>query len=136
MTPTQDQVPERSKYAQKESSYLQTIPDGKCLSPEFRAFMSRLSCLHVQTFLCSCSDFRVVTRLSCLHVQTVGRLCSDSRALIRHSSFHVQTNLVRTIDYLWLNYFSIVGITQFKCLTAKFLNADIKFVLYQTIYPK
>ena len=41
--------------------------------PDFRAFMFRLSCVHVQIFVHSCPDFRAFTRLSCVHVQTFVR---------------------------------------------------------------
>ena len=50
-------------------------------SPDFRAFMFRLSgvhvrfsCVHVQTFVRSCPDFRAFDRLSCVHVHTFVRL--------------------------------------------------------------
>ena len=49
-------------------------------SPDFRAFMFRLSCVHVQTFVRSCSDFRAfMSRLSWVR-QTFVRSCSDFRA--------------------------------------------------------
>ena len=50
----------------------------------FRAFMSRLSCVHVQT---------MVTKPSCVHVQTIVRSCPDRRAFIRVSR---QCNFERT----------------------------------------
>ena len=54
-------------------------------SPDFRAFMSRLSCVHVQTFLQS-PDFRAfMSRLSRVHVRIFVRSCSDFRAFM--SSF-------------------------------------------------
>ena len=54
-----------SRPSQTESAYVQTF----VRSPDLRAFMSRLSCVH-QTFVRSCPDFRAFTRLSCVHVQT------------------------------------------------------------------
>ena len=47
--------------------------------------MSRLSCVHVQTFVRSCPDHRAFTRPSCVHVQTIVRSCPDHRAFIRVS---------------------------------------------------
>ena len=47
--------------------------------PDFRAFMSRVSCVR-QTFVRSCSDFRAfMSRLSCVR-QFFVRSCSDFRA--------------------------------------------------------
>ena len=47
--------------------------------PDFRAFMSRLSCVR-QTFVRSCPDFRAfMSRLSCVR-QTFVHSCSDFRA--------------------------------------------------------
>ena len=45
-----------SRPSQTESTYVQTVPDGSCLCPDFRAF-ARLSCVYVQTFVRS-PDFR------------------------------------------------------------------------------
>ena len=68
-----------SRPSQTESTYVQTVPDGSCLCPDFRAFMSRLSCVR-QTFVRSCSDFRAfMSRLSCVR-QTFVLSCSDFRA--------------------------------------------------------
>ena len=55
----------------------------------FRAFMSRLSCVHVQTIVCS-PDFRAfMSRQSCGHVQTIVRSCPDHRAFMsRFSCVH------------------------------------------------
>ena len=98
-----------SRPSQTESTYVQTVPDGKCLCPDFRAFMSRLSfvhqtvarsfpefraftrlsCVHVQTFVRS-PDFRAFTRISCSH-QTFVRSCPDFRAFTRISCVHIQT---------------------------------------------
>ena len=68
--------------------------------------MSRLSCVHVQTFVRSCPDFRAfMFRLSCVHVQTFSRSCPDFRAFDRLSCVHVQT-FVRFLmlpDYVILN---------------------------------
>ena len=66
---TQDEVPDGRKY-------VQTVPDGKYLCPDRprrKLSMSRLSCVHVQTFVRSCPDFRAFDRLSCVHVQTFVR---------------------------------------------------------------
>ena len=82
-----------SRPSQTESTYVQTVPDGKCLCQDFRAFI-RLSCVHVQTFVRSCPDFRAFDRLSCVH-QTFVRSCPDFRAFTRLSCVHVQT-FVRT----------------------------------------
>ena len=88
-----------SRPSQTESAYVQTILNGKCLcadilaftrlsyvdvqpfmrSPNFRAFISRLSCVH-QTFMRSCPDFRAFTRLSCVQVQTFVRSYPEFRA--------------------------------------------------------
>ena len=55
--------------------------------PDFRAFMSRLSCVR-QTFVRSCSDFRAfMSRLSCVR-QTFVRSCSDFRAFFDVSRLH------------------------------------------------
>ena len=99
-----------SRQSQTKSAYVQTVTDGKCQcpdfrsftrlsyfyvqifvrSPDFRAFMSRLSCVH-QTFVLLCPDFCAFTRLSCDHVQTFVR-SSDfrtfmSRFLCVHQTF-------------------------------------------------
>ena len=112
-----------SRPSQTKSAYVQTVTDGKCQcpgfrsftrlsyfyvqifvrSPDFRAFMSRLSCVHQtscvlvqtlcvhQTFMRSCPDFRAFIRLrvflsrfSCVH-QTFLRSCSGFRAFSRLS---------------------------------------------------
>ena len=86
---TQVEVPDGNQY-------VKTVPDGKTLCPNFRAF-TRLLCVH-QTFACSpdfhafmtrlscvqqpfarSPDFREVNRLSCIP-QTLVRSCSDFRA--------------------------------------------------------
>ena len=90
-----------SRPSQTESVYVQTLPDGKCLCPDFRAFkifrafivrskvlMSRLSCIQN----CLCPDFRAfqkkkscapkliicafMSRLSCVQKSS----CPDFRA--------------------------------------------------------
>ena len=81
-----------SRPSQTESAYVQTF----VRSPDLRAFMSRLSCVH-QTFVRSCPDFRAFTRLSCVHVQTFVRSCPDFRAFDRLSCVH-QT-FVRSPDF-------------------------------------
>ena len=81
-----------SRPSQTESAYVQTF----VRSPDFRAFMSRPSCVH-QTFVRSCPDFRAFTRLSCVHVQTFVRSCPDFRAFDRLSCVH-QT-FVRSPDF-------------------------------------
>ena len=87
-----------SRPSQTESTYVQTVPDGSCLCPDFRAF-TRLSVVNVQTFVRS-PDFRAfMSRLLCVHPifvrstdfcafmsrlscvrQTFVRSCSDFRA--------------------------------------------------------
>ena len=78
-------------------------------SPDFRTFMLRLSCVHVQTFvrstdfrafprfICvhhvfvrSWSDFRAFNRFPCVHAQTFVRSCPDVRAFTGLSCVHVQ----------------------------------------------
>ena len=120
----QAEVPDRSKH-------VQTVPDGKCLCPdrprrkvpmsrpsqtegayvqtflrktEFRAFMSRLPCVH-QTIVRSCSDFRTFNRFPCVHAQTFVRSCPDFCSFNRLSCVHVQTFvfLLMFPDYVILN---------------------------------
>ena len=81
-----------SRPSQTEVAYVQTF----VRSPDFHAFMSRLSCVH-QTLARSCPDFRAFTRLSCVHVQTFVR-SPDFRALNRFLCVHVQT-FVRSTDF-------------------------------------
>ena len=72
---------------------------------DFRAFIFRLSCVHVQTFVRSCPDFRSFTTLLCVHIQTFVRSCPDFRAFTRLLCVHVQT-FVRFLmfpDYVNLN---------------------------------
>ena len=66
---------------------------------DFRAFMFGLSCVHVRTFVRSCSDFRAfMFRLLCVY-QTFVRSCSDFRAfMFRFSCVHIQT-FVRLPDF-------------------------------------
>ena len=82
--------------SQTESSYVQIF----MRSPDFRAFMSRLPCVHVQTFVRSCSDFRAcMFRFSCVH-QTSVRSCSDFRAfMFRVSCVHIQTFVRSCSDF-------------------------------------
>ena len=120
---TQAEVPNGSKY-------VQTVPDGSCLcpdfrafarlscvhvqtfvrSPDFRAFMSRLSCVH-QTFVRSCPDFHAFTRLSCVQPIFV-RSCPDFRAFYRLSCVHVQT-FVRSPNFRAFNRFLCVHVQTF-----------------------
>ena len=72
-------------------TFVRSCPDFRAFMFSFRAFMSRLSCVHVQTFVRSCPDFRAFIRLSCIHVQTFVRSCPDFRAFDRLSCVHVQT---------------------------------------------
>ena len=81
-----------SRPSQTESAYVQTF----VRSPDLRAFMSRLSCVH-QTFVRSCPDFRAFTRLSCVHVQTFVR-SPDFRAFMSRLSCVHQT-FVRSPDF-------------------------------------
>ena len=78
-----------SRPSQVESTYVQTVTDGSCLCPEFRAF-TRLSCVNVQTFVRS-SDFRAfMSRLSCVH-QTFVRSTYFCAFMCRLLCIHVQT---------------------------------------------
>ena len=62
-----------------ESAYVQTVPDGRCLCPDFRAF-TRILCVHCQTFVRS-PDFRAfMSRLFCVQ-QTFVR-STDFRAFM------------------------------------------------------
>ena len=74
-----------SRPSQTEVAYVQTF----VRSPDFRAFMSRLLCVH-QTFVRSCPDFRAFTRLSCAQPIFV-RSCPDFCAFYRLLWVHVQT---------------------------------------------
>ena len=70
------------------------VPDGKSVCPDRprrKVPMSRLSCVY-QTFVRSCPDFRSFTRLSCVHVQTFVRSPD-------YSCVHDQT-FVRSPDFL------------------------------------
>ena len=105
-----------SRPSQTQSAYVQTVPDGKWICPDFRAFqifraffvrsktnMSRPSqteTVYVQTFVRSCPDHRALQlkfvrstpNFSCVHVQTIVRSCPDHRAFkSRPSCVHVQT---------------------------------------------
>ena len=79
-----------SRPSQTESAYVQTLPDGKCLCPDYRAFkifrafivrsilpMSRLSCVPKEN---SCAPKLIIcafmSRLSCVQ----NALCPDFRA--------------------------------------------------------
>ena len=66
----------------------------------FRAFIIRLACVHVQTIVRSCPDHRAsMSRPSCVHVQTIVRSCPDHRAFMsRPSCVHVQT-IVRSCPH-------------------------------------
>ena len=111
-----------SRPSQTQSAYVQTVPDGKWICPDFRAFqifraffvrsktnMSRPSqteTVYVQTFVRSCPDHRALQlkfvrstpNFSCVHVQTIVRSCPDHRAFkSRPSCVHVQT-FVRSPD--------------------------------------
>ena len=111
-----------SRPSQTQSAYVQTVPDGKWICPDFRAFqifraffvrsktnMSRPSqteTVYVQTFVRSCPDNRALQlkfvrstpNFSCVHVQTIVRSCPDHRAFkSRPSCVHVQT-FVRSPD--------------------------------------
>ena len=76
------------------SKHAQTVPDGKYLCPDRprrKLPMSRLSCVHVQTFVRSpdfrafLSRLRAFTRLSSVHVQTFVR-SPDFRAFLSRLS--------------------------------------------------
>ena len=72
-----------------EKAYVQTVPDGKYLCPDFFAF-TRFSCAHLilRAFM---------SRLLCVE-QTFVRLCSDICAITRFDSVHVKT-FVRSTDF-------------------------------------
>ena len=85
-----------SRPSQTESVYVQTLPDGKCLCPDFRAFkiayvqtivrsklhMSRLSC--VQN--CICPDYRA---FKIAYVQTIVRSFSFPDRVILNARRHL-----------------------------------------------
>ena len=73
-----------SRPSQMEVAYVQIF----VRSPDFRAFMSRLSCVH-QTFVRS-PDFRAFNQFLCVHVQTFVR-SPNFRAFNQFSCVHVQT---------------------------------------------
>ena len=118
-----------SRPSQTESAYVQTVPDGKCLCPDFRAF-ARLSCVH-QTFVRSCPDFRAFmsrfscvrqtfvrspdfrafTRLSCVYVQTFVR-SPDFRAFMSRLSCVQQTFVVRSPDFRFVRSSDIRAFTR------------------------
>ena len=55
------------RHSQRESAYVHTASNGKCLCPDFRA-STRLSCIRAQTFiysLRSCSDYHAFTKNFC-----------------------------------------------------------------------
>ena len=71
-----------SRPSQTEIAYVQTVPDGKCLCPDRprqKVPKFRLSC--VQNFWCVLRAFEVdnfrpkayMSRLSCVHIQTIVR---------------------------------------------------------------
>ena len=90
-----------SRPSQTQSAYVQTVPDGKLICPDYRAFktfraffvrskanMSRPSqteTVYVQTFVRSCPDHRAfqikivrsTPKFYCVHVQTIVRSCPD-----------------------------------------------------------
>ena len=99
-----------SRPSQTEGAYVQTVPDGKCLCPDFRAF-TRPSCVHVQTFVRS-PDFRAfMSRLSCAH-QTFVRSCPDFRAFMSWFSCVRQT-FVRSPDFRAFTRLSCVYVQTF-----------------------
>ena len=81
-----------SRPSQTESAYVQTFVRS---CPDFRAF-TRLSCVHIQTFVRS-PDFRAFNRFLCVHVQTFVR-SPDFRAFISRLSCVHQT-FVRSTDF-------------------------------------
>ena len=141
--------------SQTESRYIQTIPDRKRLcrefcaftrilcfqrtfvrSPEFRAFMSILSCVH-QTFVRSCQDFwafnkfpyrspdfRVfMSRLSCVH-KSFMHLCPDFFCV------HVPT-FVRSPDFRAITRFCLF-MASFSCVHQTLCSNPILTVQAQT----
>ena len=65
---------------------------------DFRSLMSRTSFVH-QIFLCSCSDFCAFTTFSCVHVQNFMRSCPEIRAFTRLSGLHHQTFVPSCSDF-------------------------------------
>ena len=98
-----------SKPSQTQSAYVQTVPDGKWICPDYRAFkifraffvrsktkMSRPSqteTVYVQTFVRSCPDHRALQLKFVRSTPNfVVRPCPDHRAFMsRPSCVHVQT---------------------------------------------
>ena len=86
-----------------EDKYVQTITDRNSICPDFRAFLSRPSCTPSSCVRRQiCPDHprpkQYMSRLSCVHVQTIVRLCPDHPAFkSRPSCVHVQT-FVRSPD--------------------------------------
>ena len=95
-----------SRPSQTESGYVQTMRSS-CVRrqicpdhPRPKQYMSRLSCVLVQTIVCSnsisCVQRQIfsasMSRPSCVHVQTIVRSCPDHRAFMSRPSWvHVQT---------------------------------------------
>ena len=92
-----------SRPSQTQSAYIQTVPDGKRICPDYRAFKtfraffvrskanlyrpSQTEAVYVQTFVCSCPDHRALQikfvrstpKFKCVHVQTIVRSCPDQK---------------------------------------------------------
>ena len=71
-----------------EDKYVQTITDRNSICPDFRAFLSRPSCTPSSCVRRQiCPDHprpkQYMSRLSCVHVQTIVRSCPDFRAFTR-----------------------------------------------------
>ena len=65
-----------SRPSQRENAYVQTVPDGKCLYPDYRAFAT-FSALFVR----SKSNMSRPSQTKSVYVQTFVRSCPDHRAL-------------------------------------------------------
>ena len=64
---------------QTESTYVKTVPDGRCLCPAFCPF-TRLSCVQVRSFLRSPDSRAFTSRLLCVHQNFV--LSPDFRSFM------------------------------------------------------
>ena len=103
-----------SRPSQTESAYVQTVPEEKCLCPDFRTF-TRLSCVHDQTFVRS-PDY------SCVHDQTFVRSpdysCVHDQTFVRspdYSCVHDQT-FVRSPDYSCVHDQTFVPSPDYSCV--------------------
>ena len=121
-----------SQPSQTESAYVQTVPDGMCLCPNFRAFTGT-SCVHVQTFVRSPDFCALMSRLLCVQPILV-RSCPIYRALNRLSCFHVQT-FVRSPDFRAFYRFSCVHVRTFV-RSCPDLHAFPRFICVHQVFVR